>query len=146
MKIDNEIPLQRLPALVDEGKGMEPSCKKNLLRENLHKGPVRPAMRSPRMLKNLGPLILCSFALCLSLSGCSSPMYWAKPGAQPGDFDRDVVDCRRILAGQQSGGFSASSLNPAIGIPQSAVDQCLGQKGWYLAEKPPDVQPVDPPM
>lgn len=72
---------------------------------------------------------------------CSSPLYWAKPGAEPGDFDRDVIDCRRSLATGSGGGL----LNPVIGIPQSEVDLCLSKKGWFLAEKPADVQPVSPP-
>ena len=72
---------------------------------------------------------------------CSTPMYWAKPGAEPGDFDRDVIECRRSLAGG-SGGRGA--LNPVIGIPQSEVDLCLSNKGWFLARKPTDVKPAPP--
>ncbi len=90
-------------------------------------------------------LVSCGSLLFFNLLACAPKLYWAKPGAQPGDFDRDVVECRRELAGAQGKGFSPSSLNPAYGIPQSAVDQCMGQKGWYLAEKPPDVAPIYPP-
>ncbi len=102
-------------------------------------------MNSDHPMKTLFTLSVFFLVIGFSLMACSSPQYWAKPGAKPGDFDRDVVDCKRTLAGSQGGGFSPSSLNPAYGIPQSAVDQCMGQKGWYLAEKPPDVAPIDPP-
>ena len=89
----------------------------------------------------------CTFLMVFgfSITACGPDLYWAKPGAKPGDYDRDVIDCKRALAGSQGGGYSASSLNPAYGIPQSAVEQCMGQKGWYLAEKPPDEEPIDPP-
>ena len=96
-------------------------------------------------LKTLFALSVFFPVIGFSLTACSSPQYWAKPGAQPGDFDRDVIDCKRALAGSQGRGYSSSSLNPAYGIPQSAVDQCMGQKGWYLADKPPEVEPIDPP-
>jgi hypothetical protein len=102
-------------------------------------------MNSNPFLKDFATLMICIFIIGLSLSACAHKLYWAKPGAQPGDFDRDVVECKRALAGAQGRGFSPSSLNPAYGIPQSAVDQCMGQKGWYLADKPPDVEPIDPP-
>ena len=72
---------------------------------------------------------------------CSSPMYWAKPGAEPGDFDRDVIECRRSLA---AGSGGRGALNPVIGIPQSEVDLCLSKKGWFLARKPADVKPAPP--
>ena len=102
-------------------------------------------MSPDSILKTLLTISVHSLILVLSLTSCSSKLYWAKPGAQPGDFDRDVVECRRDLAAAHGREFSPASLNPAIGIPQSAIDQCLGQKGWYLAEKPPEVEPVDPP-
>ena len=99
-------------------------------------------MISNRLFKEVIAVSAIILIIFFSLTACSSKMYWAKPGAKPGDFDRDVVECRKTLAGANGGGVS---LNPAYGIPQSAIDQCLGQKGWYLAEKPPDVEPVDPP-
>ena len=86
--------------------------------------------------------LVCSGILLLLHVSCSSQLYWAKPGAKPGDFDRDVVECRRSLAGG-SGGLGA--LDPVIGVPQSDVDQCLSKKGWYLAKKPADVKPADAP-
>ena len=87
-------------------------------------------------------LFVCSGILLLLHVSCSSQLYWAKPGAEPGDFDRDVVECRRSLAGG-SGGRGA--LNPVIGIPQSEVELCLSKKGWFLAEKPADVKAAAPP-
>ena len=102
-------------------------------------------MNTDRIPKSLSTLIVYSFTILFLLNACGPELYWAKPGAQPGDYDRDVVDCRRQLAGAKGPGFSPSSLNPAYGIPQSAIDQCMGQKGWYLAEKPPDEEPIDPP-
>ena len=72
---------------------------------------------------------------------CSSPLYWAKPGAEPGDFDRDVIECRRSLA---TGSGGRGALNPVIGIPQSEVDLCLSKKGWFLAKKPADVNAAPP--
>ena len=79
--------------------------------------------------------------LVLFLVSCSSQLYWVKQGAEPGDFDRDMLDCRRSLATRPGGGM----LDPTIGIPQSEVELCLSKKGWFLAEKPADVQPVGPP-
>ena len=102
-------------------------------------------MVSDRRMKTFCALGFLIFLFGFLLPSCSSPQYWAKPGAKPGDYDRDVVDCKRTLAGSQGGGFSSASLNPAYGIPQSAVDQCMGQKGWYLADKPQDEEPIDPP-
>ena len=102
-------------------------------------------MNSNQVIKDFALFLMGIFLFCLSLPGCGPELYWAKPGAKPGDYDRDVVDCRRQLAGAKGAGFSPSSLNPAYGIPQSAIDQCMGQKGWYLAEKPPDEEPIDPP-
>ena len=102
-------------------------------------------MNFDQLMKKPFRLSVFFLATGFSLNACGPELYWAKPGAKPGDYDRDVIDCKRALAGSQGRGFSPSSLNPAYGIPQSAVDQCMGQKGWYLAEKPPDVEPVDPP-
>ena len=102
-------------------------------------------MVSALRMKTFSALSFFILLFALILPSCSSPQYWAKPGAKPGDFDRDLVDCKRTLAGSQGGGFSAAALNPAYGIPQSAVDQCMGQKGWYLADKPPDEEAIEPP-
>ena len=82
----------------------------------------------------------CWIALVLSLVACSPKLYWAKPGAKPGEFERDVTDCRRALAAERSGGgLAPAQLNPAVGISQVAVEECLGAKGWFLAKKPGNV-------
>ena len=81
--------------------------------------------------------LICVILFFLSVVACSQPLYWAKPGAQSGDFERDTTECRRTIASEGSQGMmSPTQLNPAIGISQSAVEECLGTKGWFLAEKP----------
>lgn len=93
-----------------------------------------------RLTRNSLLLVWAGIFLLLHVN-CSSPLYWAKPGAEPGDFDRDVIECRRSLA---TGSGGRGALNPVIGIPQSEVDLCLSKKGWFLAKRPADVNAAPP--
>ena len=68
-------------------------------------------MNSEHPMKTLFTFSVSFLLICFSLTGCSSPQYWAKPGAKAGDFDRDVVDCKRTLAGSQ--GRRVFSLRPS---------------------------------
>ncbi|MDT7043812.1 hypothetical protein [Candidatus Nitronereus thalassa] len=76
--------------------------------------------------------------LGLLLLGCSEPLYWAKPGAQAEDFEWDVQECRANLGlpAIPRAGTGFSVLNPTIGSASVAMEQCLADKGWYLAKKP----------
>ena len=82
-------------------------------------------------LAGLGLLGLCIF-------GCAEPLYWAKPGAQAEDFDRDVQECRANLGlpANPKAGTGFSVLNPTVGSASVAIEQCLADKGWFLAKKP----------
>ena len=68
--------------------------------------------------------------------GCAQPLYWAKPGAQPGDFDRDVKECQQILGIVGNPGSRYSVLDPSFGTASNTIEQCLADRGWYLARKP----------
>jgi len=72
------------------------------------------------------------------LFGCTEPLYWAKSGAQAGEFERDIVTCQEELGvpigGKGGKGFSV--LDPKIGTASVAMEQCLADKGWFLARKP----------
>ena len=76
--------------------------------------------------------------LVLFIFGCAEPLYWAKPGGQAEDFERDVRECRQNLGlpVNPKGGTGFSVLNPTVGSASAAVEQCLADKGWYLARKP----------
>ncbi len=76
--------------------------------------------------------------LGLAAQSCVEPLFWAKPGAEPGEFGRNVIECREELGlsthSKAERGFSV--LNPSVGTDSVAVEQCLAKKGWYLTRKP----------
>ncbi len=75
-------------------------------------------------------------AIMLFSAGCTPQLYWAKPGAQPGEFEEDVKQCRRdVISGSDQHGFS-EALTLTFKPSDEAVEQCLMTKGWVLAEKP----------
>ena len=58
-------------------------------------------------------------------AGCSMPMMktsWSKPGAQPGEFERDSSYCE-----QDQG---VTGLGHGAGY-----DVCMQKKGWFLIEE-----------
>jgi hypothetical protein len=81
--------------------------------------------------------ILLSLLVLMAL-GCAEPLYWAKPGAEAEDFERDVRECHADLGlpVNPKAGTGFSVLNPTMGSASVAVEQCLADKGWYLARKP----------
>lgn len=74
--------------------------------------------------------------LILFFSGCAPSLYWAKPGAQPGEFERDIIECRRTLGIRNTEGAVINPRALSMGTGEVPVQQCLANKGWYLAEKP----------
>ena len=61
----------------------------------------------------------------LIMFGCGLPLVktsWSKPGAQPGEFERDSEVC------EQDPG--RTGLGPA-----AAYDVCMQQRGWFLVEE-----------
>ena len=61
----------------------------------------------------------------LLLLGCSIPMVktsWSKPGAHPGEYERDNEICSQD-PGQTGLGHGAS------------YDVCMQKKGWFLIEE-----------
>ncbi len=59
------------------------------------------------------------------ITACSLPTVqtsWSKPGAQPGEFERDQAICEEDLgqAGLQG---------------QAGFDVCMKRKGWFLIEE-----------
>ena len=84
------------------------------------------------------PLLSIVAGLGLLFSGCNEPLYWAKPNAQPGEFERDRVACQEALGlstgGTEGKGFAI--LDPKVGTASEAIEQCLSDKGWFLARKP----------
>lgn len=76
-----------------------------------------------------------SILLLWGIPACSAGLYWAKPGAEKGEFERDLRSCRETILNEVE--YSEMSLNPlSRGITDDALAQCLNSKGWYLAEKP----------
>lgn len=74
--------------------------------------------------------------LILVAVGCTPQLFWAKPGAQPGDFEEDTEQCHALLLASQN--QQEGSQFPAFPfkIGNKAMEQCLMDKGWILAEKP----------
>ena len=72
--------------------------------------------------------------------GCAQPLYWAKPNAQPGEFEREVRECQEHLSMEEgsTGAFNFHSFSASIGTDSVALEQCLAEKGWFLARKPND--------
>jgi len=68
--------------------------------------------------------------------GCSPQLFWAKPGAQPGEFEEDARQCREALISNSGHQSSSDILSFKFGISEDAMEQCLMAKGWVLAEKP----------
>ncbi len=68
--------------------------------------------------------------------GCSPQLFWAKPGAQPGEFEEDARQCREALIANSGHQSSSDILSLKFGISEDAMEQCLMAKGWILAEKP----------
>ena len=61
----------------------------------------------------------------LVLTACNLPTIktsWSKPGAQPGEFERDQADCEVDKGISGLGG-------------QAGFDVCMKQKGWFLIEE-----------
>lgn len=71
----------------------------------------------------------------MAFTACGPELYWAKPGAQPEEFEQDLASCRELLIHDVQ--RSETSLNPlSRGITDDALAQCLNSKGWFLVEKP----------
>ena len=72
--------------------------------------------------------------------GCAQPLYWAKPNAQAGEFEQDVTECRQRLNLPEgnTGTFNVHSFSATLGTDSVAIEQCLAEKGWFLARKPKD--------
>jgi len=71
------------------------------------------------------PLALTTVCLTLLLMGCGLPMIktsWSKPGAQPGEYERDHAACDQDTGqpGLQHG---------------ASYDVCMQRKGWFLIEE-----------
>lgn len=75
--------------------------------------------------------------LGLLFSGCTEPLYWAKPNAPTGEFEQDTVACQEALGLPigGKGGKGVFSLDPTLGAASIAIEQCLADKGWVLARK-----------
>ena len=73
----------------------------------------------------------------LVVFGCTKPLYWVKPNAQPGAFERDLRACQEAMGlpatGERRKNFSL--LDPR-GTTSGAIEQCLADRGWFLARKP----------
>jgi hypothetical protein len=68
--------------------------------------------------------------------GCAPQLFWAKPGAQPGEFEEDARQCREALISNPEYQGTSDILSLKFGISEDAMEQCLMAKGWVLAEKP----------
>ena len=71
-------------------------------------------------------LIITSILGATLILGCGIPMVqtsWSKPGAQPGEFERDSTFCDQD-PGQMGMGAAA------------AYDVCMQRRGWFLVEEP----------
>ena len=78
---------------------------------------------------------ILSVFLLLTVS-CTPQLFWAKPGAQPGEFEEDARQCREALIANPEHQGSSDILSLKFGISEDAMEQCLMAKGWVLAEKP----------
>jgi len=61
----------------------------------------------------------------LLVTACSLPTVqtsWSKPGAQPGEFERDQAEC------EQDQGITGLS-------GQAGFEVCMQQRGWFLIEE-----------
>ena len=72
----------------------------------------------------------------LFMIGCAPQLFWAKPGAQPSEFEEDARQCREALIANPEHQGSSDILSLKFGISEDAMEQCLMAKGWVLAEKP----------
>lgn len=68
--------------------------------------------------------------------GCVPQLYWAKPDAQPGEFEEDVRQCRQTIMSDTGDQGISETLSHVFKLSEDAVGQCLMAKGWFLAEKP----------
>jgi hypothetical protein len=75
-------------------------------------------------------------AFILLTVGCAPQLYWAKAGAQPGEFEKDASQCREALISNTGQQGMLENLSLKFGISEDAMEQCLMSKGWILAEKP----------
>jgi hypothetical protein len=75
-------------------------------------------------------------AFIFLMVGCAPQLFWAKPGAQPGEFEEDARQCREALIANPEHQGSSDILSLKFGISEDAMEQCLMAKGWVLAEKP----------
>lgn len=80
----------------------------------------------------------CAIGLMATLLlGCPPQVCWTKAGAQEGDFERDVAECRRLPASQEADNpLRPFPLKRTLGVPHTVIEQCLAEEGWFLAEKP----------
>lgn len=70
-------------------------------------------------------LTLTSMLAATLILGCGFPMIktsWSKPGAQPGEYERDHATCDHD-PGKEGMGQAASH------------DVCMQRKGWFLIEE-----------
>ena len=87
------------------------------------------SVKNTNPLKRTNSMKFFTFSLLLSSSlilGCGIPLVktsWSKPGAQPGEFERDSEVCDQDPG---RAGFG----------PLAAYDVCMQQKGWFLVEEP----------
>ncbi|MDT7040795.1 hypothetical protein [Candidatus Nitronereus thalassa] len=61
----------------------------------------------------------------LTMTACNLPTIqtsWSKPGAQPGEFERDQAECEVDQGITGLGG-------------QAGFDVCMKRKGWFLIEE-----------
>jgi len=71
-------------------------------------------------------LVITTICFMLLVFGCGIPLVktsWSKPGAQPGEFERDSEICSQD-PGQTGLGHGAS------------YEVCMQQKDWFLIEEP----------
>jgi hypothetical protein len=72
----------------------------------------------------------------LLMVGCAPQLYWAKPDAQPGEFEEDVSQCRERIISNSDQERTSDPLTLTLKVSEDAMEQCLMAKGWILAEKP----------
>jgi hypothetical protein len=68
--------------------------------------------------------------------GCTPQLFWAKSGAQPGEFEEDVSQCRETIISNSGQQGTSKPLSLNLKVSEDAMEQCLMAKNWILAEKP----------
>ena len=89
----------------------------------------------PAFLLNRLALLFLTFIL---YTGCSEPLYWAKPNASPDEFERDVTDCQeeQQRVAESTGLMGVPRVSASFGTGSLALERCLAANGWFLVRKP----------